>query len=48
VPDVADPPVPAGQISPGSTWSFQLRYRDPDAPPLFTNTIDALRASFCP
>ena len=30
--DFTDPPAPAGQIQPGSTWNFQYWYRDPQGP----------------
>jgi hypothetical protein len=42
------PPTPTSQITAGSAWSFQFWYRDPSVAPGFSNTTDALRATFCP
>jgi len=44
--DLLNPFNPAGLITPGSTWHFQLWYSDPAAGPT-VNTTDALKASFC-
>jgi len=44
--DVLHPTNPAGLITAGSTWHFQLWYRDPSAGAT-ANTTDALAASFC-
>lgn len=38
---------PAGPISAGDTWFFQLWYRDPDST-LGSNLSDALELTFCP
>ena len=47
--DLSSPPQLAGQITPGSTWSFQFWYRDPLGPGgAGFNFSDALRASFAP
>lgn len=46
--DVNDPPGPAGQITAGSSWVFQLWYRDPAGGGAFFNLSDALVATFCP
>lgn len=45
--DVTHPPSPPGQITAGSTWSFQLWYRDPTQPPAGVNLSDGLRVTFC-
>ena len=45
--DVGSPPDPAGQITIGSTWFFQVWYRDPAGFWGF-NLTDALEATFCP
>ena len=45
--DLTDPPQPSGQISAGSTWFFQVWYRDPAGASGF-NLSDALSATFCP
>jgi hypothetical protein len=46
--DLADPPQPAGEITPGSTWRFQFWYRDVPAGLSGFNLTDALSASFLP
>ncbi|MCC7015510.1 MAG: hypothetical protein IT454_23330 [Planctomycetes bacterium] len=46
--DLLNPPTPFGQINAGSTWNFQLWYRDPAGTGGATNTTDGLSASFCP
>jgi hypothetical protein len=40
--------VGPGKIEPGSTWFFQLSYRDPDSAGAGFNASDALKADFCP
>jgi hypothetical protein len=45
--DLLNPPNLAGQITAGSTWNFQLWYRDPAGSGGPTNTTDALTATFC-
>jgi len=45
--DLTSPPNVLGQINAGSTWQFQLWYRDPSGPNGSTNTSDALSATFC-
>lgn len=45
--DITNPPSIGGQITAGSTWRFQLWYRDPIAPPAGVNLSDALAATFC-
>lgn len=45
--DLTTPPNVLGQINAGSTWHFQLWYRDPSGPNGSTNTSDALQATFC-
>ncbi|MAF64514.1 MAG: hypothetical protein CMJ84_02480 [Planctomycetes bacterium] len=44
--DIGSPSDPAGQITLGSTWFFQVWYRDPGGPSGF-NLTDALEATFC-
>ena len=46
--DYDNPPTPAGQITPGSTWYFQFWYRDPAASGAGFNFSDACALSFCP
>ena len=49
--DFTQPPANAGsgQILPGSTWNFQLYYRDPQGPGgSGINLSNGLRAAFCP
>lgn len=48
--DFSAPPASSGpsQISPGSTWNFQLWYRDPAAGGSGFNLSDGLRAHFVP
>jgi len=43
----APPPTTSGQITPGSTWNFQLWYRDPAGGPSGFNLSDAFQATFC-
>lgn len=45
--DITNPPAIGGQITAGSTWRFQLWYRDPIAPPAGVNLSDALAVTFC-
>lgn len=35
-------------VAPGSTWTFQARFRDPPAPPAGTNLGDALTITLVP
>lgn len=44
--DFTDPPLPAGQIFPGSVWNFQYWYRDPAAGGSGFNLSDGLNVSF--
>ncbi len=48
--DLTQPPAGSGPgaITPGSAWTFQCWYRDPDAGGASYNTSNALRATFCP
>lgn len=46
--DLTQPPLPGAQIQPGSTWGFQLWYRDPAMGPPGSNLSDALEITFCP
>jgi hypothetical protein len=46
--DFADPTLPGSMITPGSTWNFQLVFRDPLGGPLTFNTSDAVSVTFCP
>lgn len=49
--DFGTPPLgggDAGAIEPGSTWCFQLWYRDPQGGPAGFNFSDALEIGFCP
>lgn len=46
--DFTSPPSPLGQITGGSTWSFQFWFRDPQGGGAFFNLSDGLRATFCP
>jgi hypothetical protein len=45
--DLGNPPNPNGLILAGSTWHFQLWYRDPLGGGGTTNTSDGLRVDFC-
>lgn len=40
--------VGPGKIDPGTTWTFQLVYRDPASTGTGFNSSDALRVTFCP
>jgi len=42
------PPNPNGQVTPGSTWYFQLWYRDPVDPPAGFNLSNGLQIDFLP
>jgi hypothetical protein len=48
--DLNAPPASSGpgQITAGSTWNFQLWYRDPMGAPASFNGSDALEVTFCP
>ena len=46
--DLDDPPLPAGQILPGSTWKFQGWFRDPAAGGSFFNLSDGYSIAFLP
>lgn len=48
--DLSVPPFSSGPnaIRPGSTWSFQLPYRDPAGSPSTFNFTDALHLVFGP
>jgi hypothetical protein len=46
--DFTDPSSPTLLIAPGSTWNFQLAFRDPLGGPLTFNTSDAVSVTFCP
>lgn len=46
--DFSDMQQPGALISAGSTWNFQLIFRDPIGGPLTFNTSDAIQATFCP
>ena len=46
--DYTNPPQAAGQITVGSTWNFQFRYRDPAAGGAYFNLSDGLEITFCP
>jgi hypothetical protein len=46
--DFGDTGSPVAIIEPGSTWSFQFWYRDPQPVGHGFNLTDALSASFCP
>lgn len=46
--DLAAPPQASALITPGSTWRFQLWYRDPQGGPAGMNTSDGVAATFCP
>ncbi len=41
-------PAVAGLVLPGSSWTFQMLYRDPGLSGLPRNTTDAVTATFCP
>jgi hypothetical protein len=41
-------PAVAGLVQPGSSWTFQMLYRDPGFPFLPRNASDAVTATFCP
>lgn len=45
--DVASPPIPADQILPGSTWSFQNWDRDPSGGGTLFDFSDAVEVTFC-
>jgi hypothetical protein len=45
---LANPPSPAPPIVGGSTWNFQVWYRDPAAGGSNSNTSTALQVTFCP
>ena len=47
-PDLTSPTSPLGQITGGSTWSFQFWFRDPQSGGAFFDLSDGLRATFCP
>ncbi|MFT7668355.1 MAG: V8-like Glu-specific endopeptidase [Planctomycetota bacterium] len=42
--DITSPPVPSGQITPGSTWNFQMWFRDGGS----SNLTDATEIQFLP
>ena len=44
--DYANPPQPAGQIGPGSTWNFQAWYRDNVGGMTTSNFTDAIALTF--
>jgi hypothetical protein len=46
--DYSAPPIPAGQITVGSTWYFQFWYRDSSGGPAGFNLSDGVEATFCP
>ncbi len=46
--DIAAPPSPAGQITPGSSWNFQFWVRDPGFGTSGYNLSDGLSVTFCP
>ncbi|MFT7677990.1 MAG: hypothetical protein ACI8QC_001976 [Planctomycetota bacterium] len=46
-PNLASPPL-GGQITAGSTWNFQLWYRDPSAGGANYNATEGLSVIFCP
>lgn len=46
--DFGDTTQPGYLISAGSTWNFQLIFRDPLGGPLTFNTSDAVSVTFCP
>jgi hypothetical protein len=46
--DFTDLSQPSSLINAGSTWNFQLIFRDPLGGPLTFNTSDAISATFCP
>ncbi len=46
--DITSPPRPSGQITVGSTWSFQFWHRDVAAGGAEFNTTDGLTVTFCP
>jgi len=48
--ELTEPPLGSGpgQVTPGSTWAFQLWYRDPAGPGAGFNLSDALRIQFLP
>jgi hypothetical protein len=46
--DYLDPAQPGSLVTPGSTWNFQLFFRDPLGGPLTFNSTDAISITFCP
>jgi len=46
--DFGDVAQPGWLITAGSTWNFQLIFRDPIGGPLTFNTSNAIQATFCP
>ncbi|MDP6369567.1 MAG: hypothetical protein QF615_08160, partial [Planctomycetota bacterium] len=46
--DIAAPPSPSGQITPGSSWNFQFWFRDPGFGNAGYNLSDGLSVTFCP
>ncbi len=42
------PSAGPGRIRPGSTWNFQLWYRDPPGGPFGWNLSNGLEITFCP
>ena len=46
--DLTMPPQAVGQITPGTTWNFQVFYRDTGFGANGANLTRGLRASFCP
>jgi hypothetical protein len=46
--DFLDPNHRVDLITAGSTWNFQLAFRDPLGGPATFNTSDAIEVTFCP
>jgi len=46
--DIAFPRQPAGQVTAGSTWNFQVWFRDPSGGPAGVDLSNGLSATFCP